>query len=55
MPVYSVDLKEIKCPVCGRLLFRRDCDSTDSCFDYSDYYCIECEINITVYTYKKEE
>ncbi len=48
------DLKTVRCPVCGNILERRDL-TDDTEFTYSDYYCIECEINITIYAYPEED
>ena len=48
------DLENVRCPACGCLLTRRDL-TDDPEFTYSDYYCIDCEINITIYAYADEE
>lgn len=48
------DIKTIKCPACGCTLQRSDV-TDDSEFTYSDYYCSDCELNITIYAYPEEE
>lgn len=51
---YAKDIEVVKCPVCGALLQRRDL-TEDPAYIYSDYYCMDCEINLTIYTYLNEE
>ena len=51
---YAKDIKIVKCPVCGKLIKRTDL-TEDTEFMYSDYYCDDCKINITIYTYLEEE
>lgn len=52
--VFQEQLRTINCPVCGKQLKRQNIDD-DTDFNYSDYYCNACEINITVYCYLNEE
>lgn len=48
------DIETVKCPCCGALIARRDL-TEDPAYMYSDYYCIDCEIDITIYTHLDEE
>ena len=51
---FAKDIETVKCPTCGALLTRRDL-TEDTEYMYSDYYCIDCEINLTIYTYLEED
>lgn len=51
---FAKDIETVRCPVCGALIQRRDL-TEDSAYMYSDYYCIDCEIDITIYTHLEDE
>ena len=51
---FAKDIETVKCPCCGALLQRRDL-TDDTAFMYSDYYCEDCKINLTIYTYLEED
>lgn len=52
--VYKNQLAKIKCPICGQELNSKYIES-DTEFDYSDYYCDNCEINLTIYCHLEED
>lgn len=52
--VYKEQIKIIKCPICGKSLNYKYIEN-DMEFDYADYYCDDCEINLTIYCHLEEE
>ena len=52
--VYKSQIKKVKCPICGQELNCKYIEP-DMEFDYADYYCDKCEINLTIYCHLEEE
>lgn len=52
--IYKSQIEKIKCPICGQVLYSQYIEP-DSEFDYADYYCDNCEINLTINCHLEEE